>query len=95
MFAELLATRPASEDLVVTHGDASFPNLMLAGQTFAGFIDCGRLGVADRYLDLALAYRSAEANFGAGAGLELLRCYGIDTPDAAKLAFYQLLDEFF
>jgi aminoglycoside 3'-phosphotransferase-2 len=93
-YAELLATLPTSEDLVVTHGDASFPNVLTDGERFTGFVDVGRLGVADRWQDLALAWRSAESNFAAGAGDLFLSLYSVRRDDT-KLRFFRLLDEFF
>lgn len=94
-FAELLARRPASENLVVTHGDACTPNLIADGGRFIGFIDLSRLGVADRHQDLALACRSIADNFGPLWVARFLAVYGPPEADAEKLSYYQLLDEFF
>lgn len=95
LFRELVERRPAGDDVVVTHGDACLPNFIAAGDRFAGYIDCGRLGVADRYQDIALACRSIEYNFGRTLVAPFLEAYGISELNTEKLAYYQLLDEFF
>lgn len=94
LFSEMLSKRPAFEDLVVTHGDACLPNVMLDGNRFSGFVDCTRAGRADRYQDLALACRSIEGDLGAQWVAPFLRHYDPDPIDRERLAFYRLLDEF-
>lgn len=95
LFFELEARRPASEAPVVTHGDASLPNFLTCDDRFAGFVDCGRLGIADRYQDIALACRSIEYNFGRALVAPFLDFYGLRDVDAERMSYYMLLDEFF
>lgn len=95
VYDELLRTRPEREDLVVTHGDASLPNVIVSGEFVEGFVDVGRSGIADRHTDLALAARSVEYNYGAPYAELFLDTYGRALVDPAKLAYYRLLDEMF
>jgi aminoglycoside phosphotransferase len=98
--ARLIADRPPDEDLVVCHGDLCLPNVVLDPATgrVTGLVDAGRLGVADRWTDLALATRSLAGDlnpqYGQWAADGFLARYGI-APDPAKNDFYRLLDEFF
>ena len=95
LFELLLESRPQETDLVLTHGDPSLPNLLVERRNFVGFIDCGRLGIADRYQDLALAGWSIGYNLGVDWVEPFFAAYGLDKPDRPKLAFYRMLDEFF
>ncbi len=97
LFELLLRDRPAAEDLVFTHGDYCLPNIMIDRDhhRISGFVDLSRAGVADRYQDLALAARSLAYNFGPGYEPLLWEAYGLRDPDDARIAYYQLLDEFF
>ena len=95
LFNELARTRPASEDLVVTHGDACLPNFIVQGEYVEGLIDLGRAGIADRHADLALAWRSTRRNLGATSAGMLLDLYGRELVDEGKLEYYVVLDELF
>ncbi|MCO1655645.1 APH(3') family aminoglycoside O-phosphotransferase [Pseudonocardia humida] len=97
LLAELEATRPDDEDLVVCHGDLTFDNVLLdpATATVTGLIDLGRLGRADRCADLALLTGELAGTNWPGAVERFLHRYGGPAPDPARLAFYRLLDEFF
>ncbi|MGJ7488673.1 APH(3'') family aminoglycoside O-phosphotransferase [Variovorax sp. ZT5P49] len=86
-------------DRVVCHGDACMPNFMIDPQTLrcTGLIDLGRLGVADRYVDLSLflanareSWRGPDDELAARAGL--FGALGIDEPDDERLDFYLRLD---
>ena len=70
------------------------PMRLLIRRSVSGFIDLSLAGVADRYQDLALVTRSLTYNFGVGWEAKLFAYYGIQQPDATKIEFYRLLDEF-
>jgi aminoglycoside 3'-phosphotransferase-2 len=81
--------------MVPTHGDPCLQNLLESRRRFAGFVDCGRTGLADRYHDLALACDSISESFGARWVPLFLRHYGITKPNQAKIEFYRQLDAFY
>lgn len=94
LFDELVATIPPDDDRVLTHGDYSLPNIIIAGGVLSGFVDVAACGRSDRWVDIALAMRSIEFNLGAHAVTPFLEAYGIERADRRKADFYQLLDEF-
>lgn len=97
LYERLVRERPPSEDLVFTHGDFCLPNVLIdrKRQRVSGYIDWSHAGVADRYMDLALAARSLAYNFGHGYESLFWDAYGLERVDTAKVVYYQLLDEFF
>ncbi|SFR97180.1 kanamycin kinase [Agrococcus baldri] len=78
------------DDLVVCHGDPCAPNTLLASGRFAGLVDLGRVGVGDRWSDLAIASWSLEWNGLADAEPAFWRAYGV-VPDAARIAGWRAL----
>lgn len=86
-----LADPPLIDRLVVCHGDACAPNTLLdESGGFAGHVDLGALGVADRWADLAVAAWSTEWNYGTGYERFVYEGYGVE-PDAERIAYYRLL----
>lgn len=77
--------------LVVAHGDPCAPNTILTDEGhFAGHVDMGDLGVADRWADLAIASWSLEWNFGPGREDAFWRGYG-EAPDPERIRRYRTL----
>lgn len=88
--AELEAIAPADEDLVVCHGDACPPNMVLQEGRVTGYVDLGELGAADRWWDIAVGAWSVTWNFGAELEPLFYESYGI-APDPAHVRFFRLL----
>lgn len=98
----LKENRP-DEELVFSHGDFCLPNIIIKEDKINGFIDLGCSGIADKYQDIALCYRSLQHNcdgkYGGGVyeGFDatiLFEELNI-VPDWNKIKFYILLDELF
>ena len=94
VWEETTALLPIAADPVVTHGDFSLDNILLANDGGIGCIDVGLAGVADRYQDVAIMWNSL-GEFGADWQDRFLRSYGIADLDRAKLRFHLCLDELF
>ncbi|MEN3274353.1 MAG: aminoglycoside 3-phosphotransferase [Massilia sp.] len=85
---------PLAPDPVVTHGDFSLDNFLIRDGEVVGCIDAGRVGIADRYQDLAIVWNCL-GEFGASLQERFLTQYGIPEPDQGKLQFHLMLDELF
>jgi aminoglycoside 3'-phosphotransferase-1 len=85
---------PLAPDPVVTHGDFSLDNLFICNGEVAGCIDTGRVGIADRYQDLAIAWNCL-GEFGDALQERFLTQYGLPGRNQGKLQFHLLLDELF
>ncbi len=102
LFDWLVTHRPATEDLVFTHGDCCLPNIFVDDEEGIGFIDVGASGVADRWLDIDKALWSMWANttglFGGKVRefdrKRLFAALNME-PDEEKIRFYGLLDNLF
>lgn len=96
VLADLQACKPETteEDIVVLHGDYSFPNVLLSpeGDAVTGYVDWGRLGVGDRYLDLAIAIKSVILNVGEAWVPVFLQAYSPVPLSKEKLEWYRRLD---
>jgi kanamycin kinase len=86
----LLASVPEPSGEVVCHGDYCLPNVILTGDAVTGFVDLGRLAVADPWSDLAIGAGSVIRNLGPGYDEAFFVAYGVD-PDPDRLAWYRLL----
>ena len=95
-----LRTRQPPVDHVLVHGDFCLPNLFTDGKRFIGYIDLGNMSLGDRWMDLALGWRSLKHNADGHYGKvfleinpdDLFRAAGVQK-DEEKLWYYLLLDE--
>ncbi|MFG1627096.1 phosphotransferase [Kribbella sp. NPDC049227] len=96
LLERVVAERPYAEsvqELAVCHGDACLPNVFFDPSTLevTGLIDLGRLGIADRYIDLALLTIQIHDEWSADPA-PFLTSYGLPHPDQRRLEFYRRLD---
>lgn len=91
------------EEPVLSHGDFCLPNIFRTGTQITGYIDLGMTGIADRWCDIAICYRSLSHNYAGRYGNKVYSGYddmllfkelGIE-PDWEKIRYYILLDELF
>lgn len=98
----LIDNKP-TENLVFSHGDYCLPNIFINQNKVSGFIDLGRSGIADKYQDIALCYRSLKHNFEGRYGGKIYEDFNADIlfdklgikPDWDRIRYYILLDELF
>jgi kanamycin kinase len=83
---------------VITHGDYAAPNVFVDPGTlrFSGVLDVSRLGAGDRYVDVALMYKSLSGGLnpqygGPPAARLFTETYGAD-PDDPRISQYIELD---
>ncbi|WP_207165996.1 APH(3') family aminoglycoside O-phosphotransferase [Pseudomonas protegens] len=89
----LQRTRPI-EDLVFSHGDLGDSNIFIDGRDELYFIDLGRGGLADRWLDIAFIQRDLREVLCEADAAEFLQ--GLGLPDnPSRRIFFEQLDELF
>jgi streptomycin 3"-kinase len=88
-----------ANDRVVCHGNACTPNFLIDPDTLrcTGMIDLGRLGTADRYVDLSLLLANAREAWQTPQQAQrahdaLFALLAIPQPDHERLRFYLRLD---
>ena len=99
----LKENQPKDFEPVLSHGDFCLPNVFFEGENLSGLIDLGDFGVADKYQDIALCYRSLKHNFDGSFGGKIYEDFNADLffeklglePDWEKIRYYTLLDELF
>jgi kanamycin kinase len=88
---DALGPAPAERDVVVCHGDACAPNTLIGADGVpSGYVDLGRLGLADRWADIAVGAMSTEWNYGDGWTGVYYEAYGVE-PDDERIAYYRSL----
>lgn len=91
-----LRTHKPKEELIFSHGDLGDSNLFISNSQISGFIDLGRSGKADQWLDIAFCVRSIQHDMGPDREYLDLFFNSLEIePDWEKIKYYILLDELF
>jgi kanamycin kinase len=91
--ADQIGAQPSIDRLVVCHGDACMPNTIIAPDgTCSGHVDLGRLGVADRWADIAVGHANILWNLTPDFQDLFLEAYGVD-PDVERMRYYRELND--
>lgn len=77
-----------------SHGDTSLPNIFAKDEKFAGFIDVGECGIADKWFDLAICEKSIVRNFGSEFVSKFYDFLNIN-PDREKIDYYLYMMELY
>lgn len=89
-----LITNKPNEDFVFSHGDLCNSNIFIKNGQI-NFIDLGRSGIADKWLDIAFCVREIKELNNDKKYIDLFfNKLGL-TPDWEKIRYYILLDEMF
>ena len=79
---------------VFSHGDLCAANVFVDGKDQLHFIDLGRGGIADRWLDIAFIHRNLREEISQNAAENFLTGLG-ERDESAKREFFEQLDELF
>lgn len=94
LLTQLHARRPAPKPPVFSHGDLGDSNIFVDERGRLAYIDLGRAGLADRWLDIAFACRDLREEIGDEAEQRLLDRLGVaDHPE--RRHYFEMLDELF
>lgn len=82
-------------DVVFTHGDYCFPNLLLNGTEISGIVDWGIAGISDINRDFMSIELTVKRNCGTEWVPAFYEAYGPVEADPERIRFFWLLDRFF
>jgi len=93
LLTHLQATMPA-EELTFAHGDLGDSNVFVTAGDELYFIDLGRAGLADRWMDVAFIHRNLREEVSESAAADFLNTLG-EADEPGKRTFFEQLDELF
>lgn len=89
-----LKSNSPGEELVFSHGDLCDSNMVILDNHVYSFIDWGRGGRADKWLDIAFSVRNIQEDLGRKYVDLFFTLLGIE-PDWNKIKYFIWLDELF